>query len=395
MLGEHDSHTRKFQLVDFAAHFQNGFRNHVAPITEIPALVEAFKHYGCYATYFFYSDEILTYMSAQPSSCNPTLAGFQGKVWAPYFPVDLDHSDLSLVLESAKNLLSLFLYRWQVDPNGVQVYFSGSKGFHLMLDTRLFGRIYPSKSLPRLFDSLRRHIAQELPSEQRETLDLSIKDRLRLLRLPNTIHEESGLYKVLIPSELLYTAHPEEVKELARKPRSLELTDETGLVAKVTVTESKTASGLFRRIRRQMGQITRKPFTYRFRRPEDLTEIDFPCAGVQGIWEGYPERGTRNNCAIRLASELRLLGLTEEETTNTVLEWNERNGIYLPKQEIRNVIRSAYQHRFPYRYGCRDEILRKFCPLGTLEECQGHVASHSMEHRTTGNSKIGTCGNGH
>ncbi|HWO43447.1 MAG TPA: hypothetical protein VNO43_16780, partial [Candidatus Eisenbacteria bacterium] len=56
---------RRFRLVDFAAHYQKGFRNHIVPIDDVPALVASFKRYGCYSTYFFYSDEVLTYMSAQ------------------------------------------------------------------------------------------------------------------------------------------------------------------------------------------------------------------------------------------------------------------------------------------------------------------------------------------
>jgi hypothetical protein len=50
----------KFQLVDFAAHYQRRFRNHIVRISDVPALVESFNRYGCYSTYFFYSDEVLT-----------------------------------------------------------------------------------------------------------------------------------------------------------------------------------------------------------------------------------------------------------------------------------------------------------------------------------------------
>ncbi len=71
MLTEADHPMRKFRLVDFAAHFQKGFRNHVVSITEVPALVEAFEHYGCYATYFFYSDEVLTHTSSHAVDSYP------------------------------------------------------------------------------------------------------------------------------------------------------------------------------------------------------------------------------------------------------------------------------------------------------------------------------------
>src|SRR3970040_2971535 len=86
---------RKSHLVYFAAHYQKGFRNHVVPITDVTALVESFNRYGCYATYFFFSDEVLSYMSAQAQEGSPTIAGYEGKVWAPFFPIDLDQRALS------------------------------------------------------------------------------------------------------------------------------------------------------------------------------------------------------------------------------------------------------------------------------------------------------------
>jgi hypothetical protein len=368
---------RKFHLVDFAAHYQKGFRNHIVSIAEVPELVKSFRGYGCYATYFFYSDEILTYMSAHEGGSGPTIAGYEGKVWASFFPIDLDHSDLQVAMRAARFFVTLLLERWKVDPNSIQIYFSGSKGFHLMLDARLFGKIVPAKSLPLLFASMRRHFAQELPDALRETVDLGIKDRLRLLRLPNTIHEKSGLHKVVLSLDEIDRLSPQEIRGLATEARPLSLTDETGFLSRVAVKENPEASQLFERIRRQVRRIARKPFKYRFRRPEDMTHLSFHCLGAQKIWESHVEPGYRNNCAIRLASEFRLLGLTEEEAAGKLFEWNERNAVDLPSHELQNVIHSAYQHRFPYRYSCRDEILRHFCPLPDYEACRDYVASHS------------------
>jgi hypothetical protein len=73
---------RKFHFVDFAAHFRKGFRNHIVSITEVPALTKAFNRYGCYATYYLYSDEILSYMSARKAAA--AIAGYEGRVWAPF-----------------------------------------------------------------------------------------------------------------------------------------------------------------------------------------------------------------------------------------------------------------------------------------------------------------------
>jgi hypothetical protein len=365
----------KFNLVDFAAHYQKGFRNHITSIDEVPTLVESFKRYGCFATYFFYSDEVLTYMSTQEST--PTIAGYEGKVWAPFLPIDLDHPDLRPALEAARHLTDFVLEHWQIDPDAIQIYFSGSKGFHVMLDTRLFGKILPSKNLPLIFDSMRRHLALELPEHLRETVDLAIKDRMRLLRLPNTVHEKSKLYKVRLSLDEVRQLGPFEIRDCARTIRPMIQTDETGFLSHAEVKENSAASQYFQRIRRQLRRLTRKPFSYRFRRPDDLAQLRFPCAALQTIWESHVEPGYRNNCAIRLASELRLLGLNEDEANDKLIEWNERNGIELPSDELRNVVRSAYQRRFPYRYGCRDAILRRFCPLPNYESCRQFVASHA------------------
>jgi hypothetical protein len=368
----------KFNLVDFAAHYQKGFRNHIVSIDEVSSLVESFQRYGCYATYFFYSDELLSYLSVQESA--PTIAGYKGKVWAPFFPIDLDHPDLLPALEAARHLIVFLLERWRVDSHAMQVYFSGSKGFHLMLDTRIFGKTLPSKNLPLIFDSLRRHLALEIPEPFRDTVDLAIKDRVRLLRLPNTIHEQSKLYKVSISLDELQRLRPAEIRECARTCRDLTLTDETGFLSHADVKENAPAGQLFQQIRRQLKRVTRKPFAYRFRRPADLTQLAFPCIALQKIWESHIESGYRNNCAIRLASGLRLLGLMEDEANDKVFEWNEKNGIELPPDELRNVVRSAYQRRFPYRYSCRDAILRSFCPLPDYESCRKFVADHAASY---------------
>ena len=98
----------RYCLVDFAAHYQKGFRNHVVAISDVPELLERFNCFGCYSSYFFFSDELLTYMSAQTAAL-PSVAGYPGKVWAPYLPLDLDHPDVLPALECARLLSDLLL----------------------------------------------------------------------------------------------------------------------------------------------------------------------------------------------------------------------------------------------------------------------------------------------
>jgi hypothetical protein len=217
-------------------------------------------------------------------------------------------------------------------------------------------------------------VAQALPEPLRGTVDLSIKDRVRLLRLPNTIHEKSKLFKIILSAEELKNLSVPQIRKIARASRPLTLTDETGFLARAEVAANPAACELFSRVRRQTARLTRKPFPYRFRRPADISRPEFRCAGAQKIWESHIEPGFRNNCAIRLASEFRLMGLSNGETEQKLLEWNEQNNIDLPAAELQSVVHSAYQHRFPYRYSCRDPILRQFCPLLDLPACRRFTA---------------------
>ncbi len=64
-----------------------------------------------------------------------------------------------------------------------------------------------------IFDALRRHIAQQQPERLREVVDLSIKDRVRLWRLPNTVHEKSQLYKISLTHLDLKNLNADEIRD--------------------------------------------------------------------------------------------------------------------------------------------------------------------------------------
>ena len=133
-----------------------------------------------------------------------------------------------------------------------------------------------ARRAPMIFDSMRRHLAQELPEPLLATVDLSIKDRVRLLRLPNMIHEKSGLYKVILNAVEIERLTPREIRDLAREPRPLRSTDETGLVSRNHIDANPPGMELFQRVRRQAARLARKPFVYRFHRPDDSVTHRLP-----------------------------------------------------------------------------------------------------------------------
>ena len=100
----------------------------------------------------------------------------------------------------------------------VQIYFSGSKGFHILVEPEVFG-IEPRQNLNEQYKT----IASELNKQTiYKTIDVRIYDRRRLFRFPNSINAKTGLYKVPIRQKDLRGITIEKIQEYASEPREIE-----------------------------------------------------------------------------------------------------------------------------------------------------------------------------
>ena len=374
----------RFRFVDFAAAAQPGFRNHVVPIDEVPGLVTRYRADECYASIFCFSDDILLYLAEQRVDGRPSVAGYDGKVWAPFLPLDIDAkspSELDDALELARRVRRLLLERWQLYAGAVHIYFSGAKGFHVLVDTRVFGRVAASRDLPRVLSRLRLEILRGLPDGARLFFDLTIGDKVRLLRLPNTRHRGSGLYKIALTGEELDAVSVTDIRSLARAPRPLLRVRAAGLLPAEAVAPAAPAVDLFRKARRAVRR-ARGPHPYRLPHPPESAE-EALCAARRVMWESHVAPGSRNNVAIRLASAFRVAGHAQEQARALLIRWNERRGIGLPARELHAVVHSAYARPYPYAYGCHDEVIRSFCPyVGSLNECADYREQHPRSGRS-------------
>uniref|UniRef100_A0A6H1ZHS5 Putative helicase n=1 Tax=viral metagenome TaxID=1070528 RepID=A0A6H1ZHS5_9ZZZZ len=148
----------------------------------------------------------------------PTVAGYTGPSYADFLPLDFDGPDLEQVLEQVRTFLNQLQVAFDVDElGGLRTYFSGAKGFHVLLDAELFGGWVPSPGLA----AQQKELATRLMGDQ-AGFDPTIYDTSRLFRLPNTQHGKSGLWKVpLSIEELLYKCSIEDIKALAAAPREI------------------------------------------------------------------------------------------------------------------------------------------------------------------------------
>lgn len=405
-LSERESPAERYRWVEFAARKQRGFRNNVVRLEQIPELVEQYHAYGCYASAFLFTEELRDY--ANRSTRGKSVAGYDGSVYAHYLPMDIDAPDLEEAREAALEILE-YVEGLGFDDSTALVYFSGSKGFHITLYAALFGDLMPDQHLHELFAELRQMIARDAGDKAERYLDSNTGDKLRLLRLPNTINEKSGLYKIQLSRDELAEMSAEEIKAMARSPRELRYADRTGLVPmhKEVAKVRKEAAELLERARERVTGRSERAIGVKVAiNPIALAgeeEINAVCEACEGIPPGfrYPEQGSdwkekghsgyerlqlalrkvepdlcdarkkmlaggvepgsRNNACVRLASALRKAGASMEETLAILLDWNQRIDP-LDEREIRATVRSVFARSVPYDYGCNDPLIASFCP---------------------------------
>lgn len=169
----------------------------------------AAKHHnvGIYTSVFAYNTEDL----AKATRLGPL-----------YF--DIDSDDTHLAFSECK---TMYEYLAQFVPeSSILVYFTGKKGFHIECEPISLG-INPSNDLAKVF----RYIANDLKSKLNlSTLDFSVYDQRRMWRYPNSKHQTTGLFKVLLnanQSENLIYKSIEEIKQYAQSPQSLDVADQT------------------------------------------------------------------------------------------------------------------------------------------------------------------------
>jgi len=313
-----------------------------------------------------------------------SVSGYQGPCYAHFLPLDIDAPDLGDALETARDMAAYLLDGWGMTEEGLAAYYSGMKGFHLTIPTGIFGEVEPGADLPRTFRELRRKIVDEAKPFHPEAVDFAICDRMRLLRLPNTLHSKSGLYKVPLRLEELMTCEPDEIRRLARKPRRLWLTDDTGLLPRYSTEPVPEAVEMFvgcaERAAEKAHADLPDPGSFLHRGNLSAALCD---AELELYREGVPE-GSRSSVALRLASRLRSAGYAEEEASAMLESFAARCSPPMDAQEARHVVEAAYRAGGNgYQFGCGNgsgdlphtALVRGRCPYADRRECRTYSAA--------------------
>ncbi|MDY0165277.1 MAG: hypothetical protein RBS80_01955 [Thermoguttaceae bacterium] len=197
------------RLVDHAAAFQAYAECDVRAECERESYLSAFQ---------FAAD-----FTAHLTSTGST-AGFVGPCYSSWLWFDFDSEDDPAHAQAdAAALLEWLGENAGVEPAGLLLFFSGSKGVHVGLPTALWN---PSPSAD--FHKVCRRFAENLAEAAAVSIDSGVYDRVRCFRAPNSRHPKTSLFKRrLTPDEL---AGPLDViLKLAETPAPFDVPCPTGI----------------------------------------------------------------------------------------------------------------------------------------------------------------------
>ncbi|MEN9666442.1 MAG: hypothetical protein RLZZ326_2805 [Planctomycetota bacterium] len=162
-----------------------------------------------YLSVFTFPDAFAGYLAAHGSP-----AGYEGEVGAEAVLWDIDREDLAEAHCDARNLVATLEETFDVPPTAIEVFFSGRRGFHVVVPTSLW-RPQPSDR----FHAACRAFAEAVATEAKIKIDSSVYNRVHLVRATNSRHPKTGLNKVRVDVDRMTIG---DIQGWASKPQPIE-----------------------------------------------------------------------------------------------------------------------------------------------------------------------------
>lgn len=281
-----------------------------------------------------------------------------------------DINDFSHVRADALTALSYLKVVYHIMEDQVKIYYSGNKGIHILVPAKILG-IEPMPLLNGVFKTIALSIKAFTPNK---TVDTQIYDNKRMFRIPNTIHEKSKLYKIPITPDELRNLSEDQIKELARQPRQLQLN--------IVYETNNIAQRQFQKMIQEYYLLDKE--SKKDRRFKSKYNFTPPC--IQYILENGAEEGQRNITIACLTGFCKNSGKSLNETIEFISEWNAKNVKPTGEQEMKKTIKSIFMGE--KIYGCSTLKLisvcdESICKLSKKKEGQNNVTeSKSINNKT-------------
>lgn len=224
--------------------------------------------------------------------------------------------NLEMSRQDVVKLTHYFMEKFEMEKDEIRTYFSGSKGFHVIVNPVILG-IQPNKQLHRIFKLIATNLESQVGLQSLDSA--SIYGSGRMLRMVNSIHHKSGLFKVELSHDELKGDLNELIREggIASAPRGdiyadYEIEYNLNEVAHEWYMSQVKAFEESEKL--QADRVTLKD--------EVLAKMDGLPVCVQFILErGILKAGDRNKATMALASYFKDTGTPMDETQTELVDW--------------------------------------------------------------------------
>lgn len=266
-------------------------------------------------------------------------ANMLGNLYIDFDITDIDQANnFELIREDAIRVISALKAIFGIPREMIRIFFSGSKGVHITVPLEVMG-IQPYPELNNVFKLIADDFAKLV---RNQTVDTRIYDKVRLFRVPNSLHPKTGLYKVPITFEELRTSSLVDLKNIAKAPRA-PFEQPTSYITQ--------ANRMYQEYVKQWETEKAKQEARKGQAGERKLNFMPPC--IEHILTDGAKEGKRNNTAAVLGSYFMQRGVSEDEAVERVIDWAndtcDRTGF--DDNEIKKTVASIY--RAEHRYGCR------------------------------------------
>jgi len=301
-----------------------------------------------YSSLFCYDVDIKEYLKKEGS-----VSGYNGNTYGKYFALDIDSSDL----EGLISKMSGFLDYLEEKEVNYYLFFSGNKGFHIYIPKEYVD--YP-KHLSSSWNVLSHLFAKKMQSkfeELEDYIDLAVYDKVRLFRLPFSVHPKSGRKKMLLEYNGYKKDDPWKSFTRSSYKKQTILQDILGN-RKIDREVTKTVFSIdspkkHKEVDEDKGDVRKY--------------CDFPYGEKLCIYKmlnTFGLKGERHQVALRLQSYWTEKGYTKDYVTELLKAWNNRLNDKLSEKELQNILK-YYDKR--YVFNCEDPVKRRYCvPSCTL-----------------------------
>jgi hypothetical protein len=276
-----------------------------------------------------------------------------------YFDIDVD-GELDKAMLWTRAIVEFFVAQLGLPEPAVRVWFSGSKGAHILVDPVGLG-IEPSDTLTADMKTvvleLVRHLAAQGGADM--NIDRAVYSLPRLLRLPDQVNPKSGLFKIELRHQDLFQLTADQIMDLARQPRGSlwpadDLPNEPVPAAAQWWSKALARAREPREFRIRTAEVAGlkvRPDGYAV---DELVSENMPSC-IAGMFKAVARPGSRNRVELQLACWARGAKLPLGSALSLLTAWTAANRPELSADNARakaeSILRSVYANP-SYGFSC-------------------------------------------